>query len=407
MNGFKNILLIFIFFPFTILGSDIQSVNPQAITPEMKTAEVDFLLGYQDFLNNHYDLAADKFYSVVLDKFSGSVLNRSHLYLSLSQFKLGNKAASSYNASFVEKEKLDSKDRLLFERLINSLGNLYNLALTERKKIESIRRRRNYFIIPYFGRISYNDLPEKKSALFYGLALATQKKRWTVSLGAEFFELQSHLSNYSYQQIQYNAGLDYATSEGSLLFSRFSKILSPLKSQTNISTYGIGFEKNISKDFRGSVDFYRSLYPNFIQGEMTVNQIGLSGKYNFYQSKTSLIEIQPGLQLTTPSMTQEDPDFFIKSQSYQKYSFDVNLHREELSVNLQYWFGEEVFGFRNQGRIIFSGVEKHQGGYSLSVSSELMENLRGQITLMNEKILMNSNSGNSNTILGMLQLIAF
>ncbi len=171
--------------------------------------------------------------------------------------------------------------------------------------------------------------------------------------------------------------------------------------------YGFGFEKNLSHKFRAIIDIYRSLYPNFVQGEMTVNQIGLSGKYNFFQSKTSLIEIQPGLQFTTPTISTEQSDFFIESKTFQKYSLDVNIYREEMTINLQYWLGDEVFGVRNQGRIIFSGVEKHQGGHSLSISSELMENLRGQLTLMNEKILMNTDSGNSNTILGMLQFVAF
>jgi hypothetical protein len=407
MNGFKKYIYTFLYSLIFFSGSNIRCEDQAIINPEMKTSEVDFLLGYQDFLNNRYDLAADKFYSVVLDQPSNNILNRSYLYLSLSQFKLGNVTDSSYNASFVDKRKLDSKDKLLFQRLVHSLGNLYSRALIQRKDVELIKKRRSYFILPYLGRISYSDLPEKKSALFYGLALATQKEQWTFSLGAEFFELQSHISTSSYQQTQYNSGLDFLTLNQSLIYGRFSRIISPLKTQSNITMYGIGFEKNISKNVRGIVDFYRSLYPNFVQGEMTVNQIDLAAKYNFFESKTSLIEIQPGLQFTTPTINTENSDFFIESQSYQKYSFDVYIHREKMTINLQYWLGDEVFGVRNQGRIIFSGVEKHQGGYSLGIASELMDNLRGQLTLMNEKILMNTDSGNSNTIMVMLQFIAF
>jgi len=138
MNGSKSITFAFLFIFCSTFTFSVRSEDELIITNEMKSAEVDFLLGYQDFLNNKYELAADKFYSVILDKPSSNILNRSFLYLSLSQFKLGNKTDASFNASYVDNEKLDSKDKLLFQRLISSLDNLYTQALIKRKKIESI-----------------------------------------------------------------------------------------------------------------------------------------------------------------------------------------------------------------------------------------------------------------------------
>ncbi len=397
------IFFISLFLSFTSVWSSTITDNN-----EIKNFDSDyyFLRGYQEFIDKNFDYAADLFYQSIQSGPRGSLLHRTYLYLSLCQFKLRDIKNSSINSSYIEDTFLNSKDLILFNRLKESLGDAYTKARSDKLLYDKIIERRYFFLNPYYGRSSFTGLPERDFAFFLGFGAGTIKKNVGFFLSGELLDLQSTQSQRSYEQKSFNFKTSFTNKKQDFYYLYFSGIQSPMKSQDGISVFGFGNDFKINNTINLFSELCLSSYPNFEIKALSIPQFIGGTLINIFSKNLKSFFFKFGFQVNQIPYF-DDTNSTIKSGTHSKYFTELIFKLDELIITPGFWSGSESFGVRNQGALVYSGLEERLSGLSLKIDLPITKLLGVQLNYSSERIKMKENIGASQTFFGSLSLTTF
>ena len=113
-RGWGNFCLMrtFLFLLGIFLSGAFQS---KLFAKDVSTAETQFLVGYQAYLEKNYAVCADEFYFSVQNE--SSVQQRAQLLLAHCQERLGLKLAAAYNIDALKGAKFTADDHQLYQSL--------------------------------------------------------------------------------------------------------------------------------------------------------------------------------------------------------------------------------------------------------------------------------------------------
>jgi hypothetical protein len=381
MNKFILYSILFFFTLSMALGQILDETN------DVEKSDLYFSLGHQEFVNKNYGFAADYFYETLVSNPRKEIANNAVLYLALSQIMLKNKEGAAFNASYVVEEDLIKKDKIRLFKLKNILGTTYLIA--ERKKREEIKRIKNKFhlwMTPYYGTTSYSSSSTRDSALFYGAQGIIARGSTTLMLGGESFDLKFKDGTSSYSQKQFTTSLSHLFQEFSLS-ARYTQISSPLQTQDGLKIYGLGTGLFINSLSKFNLDYFYSKYPDFSIGETKINQLNASYDRGIKISEGVDLWLRIGHQMVKAKAANiSDGSTFIKDKIYNRSFFDLGFRISKLQLGGSYWLGDEAFGVRNDGALVYSGLEEHIGGTSGYISYAFNSQNQLQFTYMREEI---------------------
>jgi hypothetical protein len=372
-----------------------------ASSEETSNADFHFLFGYQDMLQKRYGASADHFYQAVKGSTNSTILNRSILYLGLSQSKLGNKNGAAFNAAYVDEDNLTGTDVELFKQLKNFLGSLYTQAHDAKVLATNLNDQINVWVLPYAGTSSYSALSLKDTASFYGVYGLIAKKDWSLSLSGEKFNLSFKDTTPAYTQTQAGFSINKLIGSGNLTL-RYTQITSDSTEQSGIKVLGIGLGNWLTESTRFTLDYYNSSYPNSTLGSLTVDEVSTAIEQTFLNTPEYTFWAKLGDQaLLAKAASISDKTSFISNKIYNRLFFDLNFRVLQFVSGFSVWQGTEAFGVRNDGNLIYSGTEEHIGGYSANLSYIFNLSSKLQLTYMKEKISIDSIKSESTTLIGM------
>ena len=369
---------------------------------EILDSDIHYLLGYQAFLTQSFGECADQFYLSLASENSERTHNAARLYLSLCQAKLGNKSFAIYNMARTNPYFFNQDQKIYFSRMKKYLGKDLDRAIWEIEYYEKIYNKVTVMFLPYFGLISYTEASVKDKANFYGMYGMIGKGDWSGILGAEQFNLSLKNEVPSYNQTQAFASVSKIFQSKNALSFRYSSMTSPQTDQSGISMYSLGYSRWFTDHYKFYIDSFLSSYPNNNLGSMNVTQATITNEYWFKSNLEFDCWTKFGLQSLYPSAPSiQDDSSFIKSKIYNRYFAELNVRVQKFIYGVNGWKGDEVFGVRNDGALIFSGIEKHLGGYNYNLSYLLGTHSKFQLTYMKEIIQVDSITSYSKTLLAM------
>ena len=369
---------------------------------QINSADFYFIWANEEFIDKRYANAADLYYLTLINQPNPKISNSTLLYLALSQYILGDKKKASYNASFVDEKKLNDTDARRYKKLKINLGAYFDQAVQNKILAERMQKEFNVLITPYYGMTSYSANSTRDSANFFGAFGFISKGTYSFSLGGEYFDLKFKDGSSSYNQTQFGTSITKLLTSSSISL-RYTQITSPNDAQTGIKVYGAGTSIFTSDYSKLNFDFFNSQYPNYSIGKMSVNQLATSFDYGFDIHPNFDLWVKVGHLFIKPSARDiSNGTSFVEDKYYQRTFFDLNLKIFKLILTGSYWMGKEVFGVRNDGNLVFSGLEEHLGGFSSAGTFEFDTDTKVQLTYMKENINVDSVKSNSSAIIGTL-----
>jgi|GEM_PF-1128421 hypothetical protein len=402
MREFRVILV----FLYALLSSASLSASVLDLDSEtVENADIYFLMGYKDFLDGQYGAAAESFYQATVSEGQPEIINKARFYLSLTQAKLGNKKFSASNAAWVNQYTLLSQEKELFKELKYLLGNYYNTAFSSRTAYEEQRDKLWIWGLPYIGIINYSAESTKSNALFYGAYASFAKNLWSFSAGGESFDLRFRENISDYSQTQAVANISRTSEFGTTWSGRYAQIFSSTQSQTGIQVLGLGVSKWVSNFNKIIFDTYYSSYPNSSLGNMGVYQGSLVWEHWFHGSLVSDFWVRVGDQVTHARAADVgNGSSFIQNKIYNRIFGEVNFRWMNLFFGGTYWLGDEVFGVRSDGAVVYSGVEEHVGGYGGNIAYQITPDIRVHTTLSSESLSASNVRSKMTSIFAMLAI---
>jgi hypothetical protein len=391
MRGFKlNLTFLLVLFSANIFAEEILD------------SDLHYILGYQAFLSQSYGECADQFYLSLNSENSNRTHNAARLYLSLCQAKIGNKSFATYNMARIDPYFFTPDQKLYYGRMKKYLGKDLDKAKWEIEYYEKIYNKLTVLFLPYYGLISYTETSIKDKANFYGVYGMFGKGDWSGILGAEQFNLQLKNDVPSYTQTQGFGSISKTFDKVNAVSLRYSTISSPQTNQSGINTYGLGYSRWATDHYKFYLDGFFSIYPNSDLGSLKVSQLIFTNEYWFKSNSEFDCWSKFGIQSLYPSAPSiADDSSFIKSKLYNRYFAELNVRVQKFIYGINGWKGDEVFGVRNDGALIFSGIEKHLGGYNYNFSYLFNTHSKLQLTYMKEIIQVDYITSYSKTILAM------
>lgn len=390
---FNNLFFLLVFFLFISSST--------ASSEENSNADFHFLFGYQDMLQKRYEASADHFYQALKGSTNPTILNRSILYLGRSQAKIGNKNGAAFNAAYVIEEDLEGTDVELFKRLKKFLGNYYTQAHDAKVLATNLKKKINIWVLPYFGTSSYSALSLKDTASFFGAYGLIAIKDWSLSLSGEKFNLSFKDTTPAYTQTQAGFSINKLIGSGNLTL-RYTQITSDSTDQSGIKVIGIGLGNWLTDTTRFTFDYYNSKHPNSLLGSLSVDEVSTAIEHTFFNYPEYTLWAKLGDQaLLAKAASISDKTSFIRNKIYNRLFLDFNLRVLQFVSGFSVWQGTEAFGVRNDGNLIFSGIEEHIGGYSAYLSYIFNLSSKLQFTYMKEQISVDSIKSESSTLIGM------
>jgi hypothetical protein len=399
MNLFNIFVLLFILTQnFSLKAAETVASSKLQIN----SADFYYIWANEEFIDKRYNNAADLFYLTLINQPNPKISNTTLLYLALSQYILGDKKKASYNASFVDEKKLNDTDLRRFKKLKINLGAYFDKAVQDKIIAERTQNEFNILFTPYFGQTSYSTNSTRDSANFFGAFGFISKGTLSFSLGSEYFDLKFKDGSSSYNQTQFGTSITKFLPSSSFSL-RYTQITSPNEAQTGIKVYGAGTSIFTSDYSKLNLDFFHSQYPNYSLGKMMVNQFTTSFDYGFDFHPNFDVWFRVGHLFIKPNARDiSNGTSFVDDKYYQRTFFDLNMKVFKLILTGSYWMGMEVFGVRNDGNLVFSGLEEHLGGFSSAGTFEFDTDTKVQLTYMKENINVDSVKSSSSAIIGTL-----
>ena len=377
-------------------------IMPSTRAQTVEDGELFYLIGFNELTSGRLEAAADYFYQASLQKGTPEIVNKSLFYLSVTQSKLGNKPGAAYNASLIKESNLTAQERKFLEKLKDDLGTFYTQVKDYQELYQKQQNQITFWAMPYVGQANYSAKSQKDTATIYGIYAMATKRDWAFSLAVEKFNLKFKQNISDYEQTQLGTSFTKGIGAGALSL-RYTQVQSETTNQSGIKVFGIGGQYWILPQLKLTSDLYHSTHPNSSLGDLSVNQLSASLDYIPYSSIEFDVGFKIGEQLLKASAQQiDDETTFIKGDLYSRFYTELYARYLKLYLSYSLWTGKEAFGVRNDGNIIFSGVEEHQGGQSANAIYSLTPGCRLQLSYMNEKIFITDTKSESNTVVGMI-----
>lgn len=369
----------------------------------VENSDIFYLLGYQDFISGHFAEAADHFFLATKSEDNEVKLNKARLFLALSQAKLRNKVNSAFNAATVKSDLLDVRERELFKRLKYYLGIYFETAYNNKIAAEELAEKTFVWFLPYAGSSTYSAESQKETAFFYGMTGLIARQSWAMSLGGEKFNLKFKNGLQDYTQTQGAFSFTGVLENATTISARFTNISSNLSTQDGIKVYGLGSSFWPSSSLKMNVDFFYAAHPQSELGAMSVSQASTHLDYWIFSNAEYEWWLRLGDQVGKPNARDiQKGTSFIKNKFYNRVFGEVNFRVDHFILGASYWLGNEYFGIRNEGNLIFSATEEHIGGMSAYAAYMMNKNDKFQVNMMKENLSVDGIVSNSTTLVGML-----
>ncbi len=329
------------------------------------SANQHFLNGYYSYLFKYYGACADEIFQSLEDSFED--LNKGELYLAVCQAQLNLNRAAAYHIDRVNASVLTVSDKILYDqfkvRLENELNQLSDFSFS---------------LFPFYGSINYisdsniNSGPVASgnfSGSFYGLSTQLENQTWKLRLAGQNLVFSSS-AGATTNQLQMIIGVDHGLSRDFILKAKSLFLHSTSSSIGTGWIEGLGFDLGLTSWLRVQVDYTLSVYPSLSIGSLSLSEITGAVQFNLLSNYSNQLVLNVGSQSIFPSSTMGvDPasNFSMKSL-YDRYFLKLASQWSFFGFELGGWVGEEAFGVRNDGNLVYASFEDHLYGWNLGIN---------------------------------------
>ena len=381
-----------------ILGSILLPTAGLARAGTPSDAENHFLVGYQAYLQRNYEVCAGQLLQA--DDLKAGLEARAKLYLAACQEKLGYRAAAAANVDQVEAGKLAKEDRTVYDELKTSL----------RKELDEVGRP-VFVLMPFAGTMQYAGTGNTKdSGQFFGGFASAAYRAWTLRLGVESdtITLASFLKSTS-DYTQTGKHVDLARWFGSSFELRlgYSSISASDKGLDGISAMHVGGTYYPGVNHRLTMRGDSSTYPNATLGNLQTKEITAAYAYRVLSGASYSLWAQgtgESVSTTADKSTDTITKFALRS-SYLRYAGDLNLTIRSFEASAGAWSGNEAFGIRDDGFVIYNSLEEHTGGWNLGLAFHFTKAVSAKVSTASESYTVSGSSLSASVYTAALTLV--
>ncbi len=381
----KNFFIVFIFYIFFCCQTQATEI--------FTSQEYHFLSGYDALLNKSYIVCATEMESIKDSIHSMPIAfqKRTLLYMTYCNERLGYRKYAASILNRIENSNLSQSDQLLLKNLKNSL----------KEELDDINQIHVWFF-PYSGYISYNPQLTYHSARIYGAYGGLTYQGWGLSAGVENLTLNLTPTPIPYSQLMWNITLNEPLGDAWSLREYWTQIKASGTALNSGNILGLGITYTPASSTSLEFDFNGSSYPGLSIGPITVLETTVGLRQTLMSTSGFSLEIYLASETIVPqSQKQVDPISGFTLQSfYERGSLSLRAYLSSLQFGINGWYGNEVFGVRNQGALVYNALQTFEYGYGGYSQWDLFSGLGFKISIAKEAFSNTQQKMVSTTYLG-------